>query len=160
MSEIKKAVDAVKKHARTMQAYIDLANAIEGIGSIEQAERDANRRKDEAYKIADKAVEAKNKAILELKDLEERIRERNKICDGLIDEAEKKAQSIIDRAETDYVGKMKKVESEKKIVASQIADAQEELRSVHREIATKRKEYEGLEKKFSDLKRKLEGILK
>lgn len=42
MADVRKAIEAVKLQARTFQAVIDLANALESIGSVEQAQREAS----------------------------------------------------------------------------------------------------------------------
>lgn len=92
MADLKKAIEAVKLQARTFQSVIQLAEALEGITSIEQAKRELDIRIHQLAQDHDKLVQ-------ENLTLHMGIEEQHRKAKQIVDDAEHAAKMTRDVAE-------------------------------------------------------------
>jgi DNA repair exonuclease SbcCD ATPase subunit len=152
MSRASQAADDIKNLATKFRSLLTLAEALEAIGSIEQAERDAKSRKDKA--VAEEAVSAQQLtlAVARLKTAEEKIADVDRNAAEIIRNAEDKAASIISEAKAS--ASAISAESDKRVdaVKQDIVILRGSLQALQGKIDEKTAELANLTKAIEDAK--------
>ena len=152
MGELQNATDQVRLLAKGFKAFLQVVEAADRLGGIEQGEREAVSRREAANKAADQAEAEKDAA-----------KERMERAKQQAVENERKAQAILEQAQTDAAG----ITGKAAVKASQIlADAEKAKVAAHADAASarellvetgnaivqKKKELAAVEKAIADLR--------
>jgi len=160
MKNLSKAGEDLKSLANRLKAIVEVADALEAIGSIEQAERSALAQKDKAYSAAaeaEKACEiqkgllAKAKEAVEAehnkaKDLNERARF---VSDGLLENARGKAAVIV-----------KDADAKSDAIAASVKAAKAELFMIIADCENAKEDLAKFKSELEEVKKKLSAFIK
>ena len=146
MADIKAAIENVKSLSRTFQSVIDLADALEGMSSIEQAVNDK-----------------KNKIVVLDKEITTKIVDRDKITDEL-----QKQNDLLEQIKSDTTTEADKIINEAKEDAARIKDdahqlaktaldkSKAQLKQMADTLASTELQKRAVEQELSDLNAKIE----
>ena len=160
MSKLIKVAEDVKGLAKRFQGFFDLAQALEEIGSLEQAAKDAIIAKDKNYEEVEKskvAVEESKKDLL--KALSEIEFAENKAKD-IVSVAYEKATKIVSDAHEESLKAKAEIEKNKKIIDLNFVAAGKELLALDSEVLAKKQELNALKKEVEEVKQKFAALLK
>ena len=166
MAEINKgAIDGVKRVAKVFEAVIDLADALEGIASIEGATKEANQRLDVARKAEAEVATSIEEKKQELKQLTGKKADHLTKIDGMLKDAEIRVADMMADAKNSVSNTMamarvkaETMESEANMVVLAInekaAEAQAKLDAILSDIAKASDERSKLQKAIDAIKNK------
>lgn len=160
MSNLIKVAEDVKGLAKKFQGILNLAQALEEIGSLEQAARDAVIAKDKNYEEVEKskaAVEESKKDLL--KALSEIEFAENKAKD-IVNVAYEKATKIVSDAHEESLKAKAEIEKNKKIIDENFVAAGKELLALESDVLVKKQELNALKKEVEEVKQKFAALLK
>lgn len=160
MSKLIKVAEDVKGLAKRFQGFFDLAQALEEIGSLEQAAKDAIIAKDKNYEEVEKskvAVEESKKDLL--KALSEIEFAENKAKD-IVSAAYDKSTKIISDAHEKSLKADADIEKRQKLIDEKFVAAGKELVSLESEVLAKKQELSALKKEVEEVKQKFAALLK
>lgn len=120
--------------ARTFQSVIDLAQAVDEIGGIEQAEAKARQRNVATQKETQGIQAELATATSDLKDAKAAVKKAQQDAEGIITQAKQDAQSIVVLARTDGATALKEATDAKKAVEAETAKKQKALKELNSEI--------------------------
>ena len=145
MANITEAIENVRSLSRTFQSVIDLASALEGMNSIEQA---LNEKKLLSTKLEDDIK--KKKDIVYTLDLE--ISKGDEELETIKQDSETEAQSIITEARQEA----KKIKDEaSKLAHETLAKSKTDLKNVTDSIISIENKKQALENEYNDIEAKL-----
>lgn len=159
MSNIKTAVDKVRNAGETFRAIVEIAEVLDGIGSIEQAEREANSRRDKAYKEADKAGEFLSEKQSELDEIAKKIDRLKDKARGELKDYESRGEEIVKLAEKKYMEIIESANNEKESIKKANRSSLLELQDLKGQIKGKHEELEKIEKHIVKLKTSVAGLI-
>lgn len=146
MSEKIHAADAIRASIRQFKALSEFADALEKVGSIEQAEKEANAATNTARAEADKAKEQANKANQVLAQLQETTRLKLIENEQLEKDWTEKAQAEVLELKTNAKEKANRAVQEAQTKAdSLIAGAQSKLIELNAQVSDTRTTLKQLE---------------
>lgn len=160
MTNLIKVAEDVKILAKRFEGFFELAKALEEIGSIEQAGREAVIAKDKNYEEV-----AKVKLALEesKKDFSKALSEiefaENKAKD-ILNKAHEKATLIISEANEKSLKFEAEIEKTKKIIDENFIAAGKELVALESDVLVKKQELNALKKEVEEVKQKFAALLK
>lgn len=158
MGSPSQAAAEIKSIAARLRGFIEVADTLDKLGNLDQAVRDAETRKNAAYKDAEKVVAAlktKNdelaKADAEVKASVEKVRETVLTAEAtaatIIAEAKEKAQELVRRAHEDV-----------KNAEKQRASLVTEMAAMNDKTITKSNELAQINRQIQETKAKLAAI--
>jgi len=160
MSNAMKAADDIKSLASKFRAVLEVASVLEKIGSLDQATRDAESRKNKAY-------DDEKKALLLCMDLDgkvalkqEAIKVAEEQADYIVVKAKQKAAEIFEEAQAKKVAESAKAAEAKAYADACVVAKKAELESVSKLIAEKQVELEAVTSQIDSVKSKLALFLK
>lgn len=160
MSNAQEAAENIKSLANKFKSLFQAAEELEKIGSLEQAARDAEIRKDAAYKEADQAQ-------AELKFLKNVINERElavhdleKSMDQMEVNANAKASQICSDGQAKADEILNVANQRKSMIEGEIKSARQELDRVKNEISMKNEELIHFNKEIAAMKAKVSAFVK
>lgn len=148
MSNTSKAAEDIKGLAKKFSGFLEVASVLEKIGSLEQAERDANSRKEKAYKEAEEAQSMSEKqkielakAVAEVEVMKNKSLELeqfgNKRFSDIVKDAKEKSEQIINEANANKAIIVNEIELEvikHNKIKEDIEKAKVELASIESQI--------------------------
>ena len=144
MSDLINVADQVKAWAKRNEAIAQLAEALERVGSIEQAESEAQQRL-ETLRSEIAAVDGRREAALDALN-EAEIAARDTLANAQAQAAKLKRQG-----EADAAAKLQEADDEgKKILAEARLRATQVLNDAHEKVAGKKRDAEALEKEAQE----------
>lgn len=156
MANITQAIENVRNLSRTFQSVIDLADALEGMASVEQAIREANI----ALVNATKEKESIDQELIKTQD------ELAKAQDSLktiVDDASKRAHQILSAAQANASYLEQAAQDEANEIAANtkkfLSESEQELHDVEAKTAIAAKELADIEAKITRAKAKMAEIL-
>jgi len=159
MSSLKVA-DDLKAFVKKFQVLSDLADVLEKVGSLEQAERDASIRKDKAYADA-----ANAQAVLEAKGLE--VSKADTLISMKEEEAGKvykagqaKAAEVVEAAKVQASQIVQAGLAQKKVLEEQVSNEKMRLSDVRSQVAEAGVELQNYQAQLEDIKAKLSSFMK
>lgn len=160
MSNAMKAADDLKSIAKRFQGIMEVAQILEKIGSLEQAERDAVARKEAAY------AEEK-KAQLLILDLDGKIavkQEAIKIAesqaDHIVVKAKEKAQQVYNELAEKNAASLKQANEIKVLAEAAVSAKRVEVEELNKLISAKKLELEDVSSQIAAVKSKLSALFK
>lgn len=160
MSKLIKVAEDVKGLAKRFQGFFDLAQALEEIGSLEQAAKDAIIAKDKNYEEVEKskvAVEESKKDLLKaLSEIEFAENKAKDIVSAAYDKSTKimsDAQALCLKADAD-------IEKRQKLIDEKFVAAGKELLALESDVLAKKQELNALKKEVEEVKQKFAALLK
>lgn len=160
MSTPQKACEDIKNLAQRFKGFIEVGELLEKIGNIEQAERDAVSRMNQAYLAAEEADKAKVLAEEDLRIAKSKIEhakaEALKIEQAAYDQRLETLKSAAERGQEI----VKEAEAKKSAILSEIAGHRSGLEQVQIQIVESRKELDDLKAKIEEVKSKFSALLK
>jgi chromosome segregation ATPase len=147
MSNLSKAGEDLKFLANKFQALYSVAEVLERIGSLEQAERDALAKKDAAYAKAEEAIKKAERANATLAHAEESVEVAKTLAadhnvraqayySAKVVAAEGKAEAILAEA----ADKKRGVEEQTKAARAELASVQEKIQFTSKELGSLKEE--------------------
>ena len=159
MSELINVADQVRAGAKRLEWVLQLADALERVGSLEQAEKEAKKATEKAKKDLEKAKSDLAKAADKLRDAEESVpkavSQANAVLAGaheeakalanqakadaaaIINAAQGKAQATVDAAISQAAGIAEQIKAEKSVLAQyqgETVKAIKDLAKIHEDI--------------------------
>lgn len=158
MSNANKVADDIKGFVKKFKWMQEAAEYLEKVGSLEQAERDANKRKENAYKeaeeaslMADKKKLELAKASAELEEIKNKSLETeqlgNKRFSDIVKEAKEKAEQIVNEANAN-----------KSVILNEIELKVTAHNKVLEDIERAKVELAGIETQIKDMKNKIAAL--
>lgn len=160
MSNPTKAAEDLKGFANRFRAILEVADLLEKLGSLQQAERDAVIKKDAAYAAADAAVAKLSGLQAQIASLERALEEAQAKGKVMEQGAQFKAQQILAAAEAEAKEVIAAATKHRVEVDAAAKEALKELALVNSAVATKREEQAQVEKEVSALKAKIAALVK
>lgn len=158
MSNFSKSADDIKSIAAKFKGFLELADALDKIGSVEQAARDAETKKNFCYEQAAVASEELEKAKKKLESAEAGIFAANAKAKEIENNAFKKAEEIY----SDALDKIQAIQDEAskkhKALDDKFLAAVNEHNSVVSEIVAKKEELEKLKSELQQIKSKFASL--
>jgi len=159
VSNLSKVAEDVKGLAKKFQSILELAAALDGIGSIEQATRDAESAKMKAYNEMELAKFSLSDAKKDLAKAEEAIKAADAKAYDIASKANEKAAEILAEAVSVSNKKIQEGDKKKLVLDAQFNDACKELASLQAEIAGKKNELEDVKAQINSIKSKLQAFV-
>lgn len=154
MSNFSKAADDIKTIASKLKQFIELSEALEKIGSVEQAARDAEAKKSLAYKETEAAYAELEKAKKKLEAAEAGIFAANVKAKDLEEAAFNKAKAIVSEAHDKAAAVEKAMQAKSKELDQKFIAATAELKNYNDEIAAKAEELAHIKAEIDAVKAK------
>ena len=138
MSDLLNVADQVKTGARRLQWILQLADALERVGSLEQAERETTQRlnaaRDELANLESGLSQARTRAPQIIAEAEARAREIEATALAQAQEVDAAAAARAMRADADHKARMQVLHAEEQTVADATRQARSTLERVRAEI--------------------------
>jgi len=159
MSNLIKAAEDIRSLAKRFAPIFAVADALEKIGSIEQAERDAVIRKDAAY-----AEEEKAKAVLaakheQLKAVELDIEAAKQKAEEIVSKAHAKAEEIVALSHEKSDAIVKDAKSQKEIIEKAIDSHRVKFQDLTVLIEQKKAELDKINLELEKMKAKIAAFV-
>lgn len=159
MSSLAKAADDIKKLAVRLKPILELGEVLEGIGSIENAASEADRRKQDAYSAAEAAKEAQTAAEGQLAEAQQRVTDAHNEAAGVKSAAEIERVSIIQKASQEAARIIESANKQKAEANHLADDANKKLQDVNAQVEASRKALENYTKKIEEAKQKIRELI-
>lgn len=160
MSHYSKIADEVKVLAKRFQGILELSKALEEIGTVENAAKEALMLKDKARVELDKAKAELVSAQNALESKKEEVKAAELKVGDVLDLAHKKAQVIIEAAKEKAAEVEVAIEKRKSLFDEKFVAAGRELSGLDVELSSKKFELEALKKEVESVKSKFSALLK
>lgn len=160
MSDLKQAIDQVKRFRGFMQAVIDLGDAVERIESLEHATAEAAAIKVKALKERDAAEAELEKATARIRAAEANIEKAQVLASGVLEEAKAGARKILSAAERDAEKVISKAHEENERLKESIEVMKGRQLAAANAATLKQAELADLEAKIVKARKQAEAILK
>lgn len=160
MSQYSKSVDDVKVLAKKFQGIIELASALEEIGKVENAAKEAQSLKEKCEKDYESAKAKLESFNMELLAKQEEVKAAEFKVGDLLDLAHKKAQVIVEAAQEKSKQVDMMLEKRKALFDEKFISAGKELSALEAEAVVKKSELEALKKEVEEVKSKFSALLK
>lgn len=135
MSQVLKAADDIKSFASRIRGFLEVAETLERIGNLEQAQSEAQSKTNAVLKN----VESIEALITEKKELisklDSQLEEAKKMADGIISEAKKRAVEIFNEAGIKSNDVVRAASDKKSSIEQDIVSASEKLADIVLKIA-------------------------
>lgn len=158
MSNAMKAADDIKALATRLRSILEVADVLEKVGNLEQAVRDAENRKNAAYKESEKAVnqaEAKNEELAIIK-LE--IESTKAIVSDRLSQTKLQAEQIIENAKAKASNIIKEAEEMRSNSSAHVRAETLKVDALKRDIAQLEGVLTGIKNHIQEAKRKITEI--
>lgn len=155
MSNLSKAADDLKNFANKFKAILEVSAALEEIGSIEQAKRDADIAKEQAYKAVSDVKAKHVEALAHLEKIKGDIDTAKGTHVKVEDWSKAKAIEIVGDANKTAAKIIQDAEYKKTQFDKFVADKNDELNQINSDIASKQSEFNEITKQIKDVKAKL-----
>lgn len=159
MTNIKEAVIQVENLSRMFRALQTVGEALESIGSIEQAEREAKAAKEQAIKETEKAKAEEAKAQEELKATKGKLTDAKAKADDIVSAAQAKAVEIEAVAQVDAGNIVATAKGELANMLDKVSKYHAESKALDGLIADKQAELDAINKKVEDAKARIAKIM-
>ena len=160
MSNAMKAADDLKSIAKRFQGIMEVAQILEKLGSLEQAERDAVVRKDAAYAEEKKAqlliLELDGKVAMK----QEAIKKAEELAEGIVLKAKEKAQQVYNELAEKNAAALKQSNEIKVLAEAAVSAKRVEVEDLNKQIAAKKLELEDVSSQIAAVKAKLSALFK
>jgi hypothetical protein len=160
MSKLIKVAEDVKGLAKRFQGFFDLAQALEEIGSLEQAAKDAIIAKDKNYAEVEKSKAALEKAKEDFAKAFSEIEFAENKAKEIVNGAYEKATLIVSDANQKSLSVDAEIEKRKKLIDDKFVAAGKELVALESDILVKKQELNALKKEVEEVKQKFAALLK
>lgn len=160
MSNYSKIADEVKVLAKRFQGIIELSKALDEVGSVEIAAKEAFMLRDKARAEFEKAKGELELAKEELNSKKEEVKAAELKVTDILELAHKKAQAIVDAAKEKAVEADALIEQRKSLFDEKFVAAGKELSGLDAQISSKKIELESLKKDIEDVKKQIAKFLK
>lgn len=158
MSLIQAAED-IKSLAAKFKSIISVSEALEKVGSIEQAEHEALARKQKAYAAADEAIKALSARKADLEEFEKQCALKHKEHEAVVAQQESKAAAIVDEATKRSLSIFSAAKLEKASLEMKNAAARKELLAIQADVDAKAKELSVLQGNLKEVKAKISAFV-
>lgn len=159
MSNLSHAADSIKSMAAKFKGFLEVADALDKIGSIEQAERDAIIAKDKAYKDLEEGKMALAELQGDYEAADKKLIEIQKACVAKEEAAKAKAIDIVSEANKTAEQIIKNAEFKKTEFDKYVAQKNDALNLINSEISQKKAEYDNIVEKIKEVKAKLSAFV-
>ena len=160
MSNPMKAAEDLKVLANRFRSILEVADVLEKIGSLEQAERDAASRKDRAYAEEKKAhlllLDLDGKVALK----QEAIKLAEEQAEEVVAKAKEKAQAVYAEMAEKNAAHLKQISELKLSADAAIIAKRLELDDVKSQVQAKKVELEEVSSQIAAVKSKLSSLFK
>lgn len=160
MSDAMKAADDLKVLANRLRPLFDVADVLERIGSLEQAEREAGIR---LQKTKDAEEEAKNVLDDRVRDLskaEQKVEEALEKSVQIENAAQTKSDKIIEAADSRAIMIIRNATDQKKVLDAEIISKRGQLAQIQEAIDAKNEELSNLKREIEAAREKIAAFMK
>lgn len=160
MSDARKAAEDLKLFANRIRPLLDVADALERIGGLEQAERESESRADKAKTAAADAQKLLDKKNAELEEVKVEI---TKTQDNIIvmeNKAQDKCDEILRIADEKAVNIIKSANEQKKNIENQIIEKRGQVAQLQEAIDAKKEELTKINNEIEAAKEKIASFVK
>lgn len=160
MSNAMKAAEDIKQLARKFKPLFDAAEALEQIGSLEQAKRDAEIAKDKSYKEVE-LIKADIQALgFDFEKAQVRVAEAGEKAEQVEKRAYEKAQIILGEAEKKASDIVYSAQKQVRVFEGEKASLEQEVKSAKLEVLEKKKELQSIIDQIAEMKSKIAAFVK
>lgn len=160
MSQILKAVDDIKNFASKFRGLAEVAETLEKIGSLEQAEKEAKNKADAAVKLAGEyEIEAISKQ-KRVSKLDEEIEYAKKSAEEIIAGAKQRAMSIVDEAGVKGNDLLRVVSEKKVAFDKELKDLRDKMGLVTAAVSEKEAVLAAINAQINKAKEQVASLLK
>lgn len=160
MSQVQKAADDIKSFVSRIRGFIEVADTLEKIGSIEQAEREAKAKADAARSDAASAVSDLAQKQEKVSKIDEEIAYAKKSAEEIVANANKRAMSMVDEAGTRAQEIVRDASGHKDAIVKEISDLGVKRGELSAFIAEKEKELAAVVNKIAEAREKVASLFK
>jgi len=160
MSDLIKAADDIRIFAAKVKGFVSVAEAIEKIGSFDQAAKDAEARKNKAYEAEVKAVKSLEVAEADLKLAHGKIAEAEEKSALIEQTAHARANTIIAEAHAKSDAVLAEGVAKKAKLASDVIEARAELGDLMDKIEQAKADLQVIKAQKEEVKKQLSAFLK
>jgi hypothetical protein len=168
------AAEAVRRLARQYEAMVEAANTLERIGSLEQAEKEANERlfalnareveAQRRVEDADRLVTLANQGATEAKDraeaqCREKVAASKAEAQAIVENARTEAQGIVSAARTEAEGVRAQTEQERRVNTEAFAAVRADVLAVQADLERKRAELADIEGRIAAARAQAAAII-
>jgi len=157
-NDLMQAAEAVKTHGRVLRAVIKLADEVEKLGSIDQAEAEAQQRLDATKQKVDAITDVLNNAKQQLADTDASITAAQAKAEGIVADAKVNAESIIATANDTAQGIVAKANADASSIGETIATKQSALDTINVAIGEQQDVLDGINEKLAAVKTQAAAI--
>jgi chromosome segregation ATPase len=158
MSDVQKAAHDFRALAAKFRIFLEVADTLERIGSLEEAERSAIKRKDSAVALETEAKASLAKVHHDLDNRKQGVKEAKEQAEVIISDAHIKAEAIRSGAKLDASVTIDAVGHEKSKVEEQVNNLRSELTRVQSQLDLKRKELEAITKQINNTRERIAAL--
>ena len=155
MSNSIKAAEDIKNLAKRFQGFIEAAQYLEKIGSLEQCEAEAKVRKDKAISEANDAVAMADRKKQELKLSEDAIEQAKQKASDIEAFGQKRFSEIVQEAKEKASRVEIEAEKNKSIIMNEVEKKVNELNSLKKSIDDSKVELESIKIQIKEMKDKI-----
>lgn len=159
MSNFRKAADDIGSLVNKLKPLFELKEFLDGVGSVEQLAHEANIRKENALKEAEKASESLKQANARLEVAEAKIEAAHSKAFGIENGAKEKVASLLAEAKIESAKIIAEANAYKQEVDHKFSAACKELASVQAELAGKKNELEDVKEQFNSILNKFKALV-
>lgn len=160
MSHASKAAEDIKSFASRVRSFLEVADALEKIGSLEQAESEALVKADRARQEGAAAEAEANKKKADLAKVDEEIEYARKSAEEIVSNAKTRAMAMLDEAGVKANETVRMASDRKSSVESEILTAGEKLRGLLSTIAEKESVLKAVNSKIEEAREKVASLFK
>lgn len=155
MSNSMNAAQDLKHIASKFRGILEVADLLERIGSLEQAERDAIIRKDLAYKEANEADLTIDSKKQELAEIEKAKAKTQLEVETMISEGKKKYDEVVSNALSQRDEILAKAQNRKLEIAQEAQALMDDMSKTKKELEIKKDELSFIQEQLKEAKRKI-----
>lgn len=160
MSQILKAVDDIKGLASKFRGFLEVAETLEKIGSLEQAEREANNRAEIARvgcDVADKNLAVKQEQVSKL---DAEIDYAKKAAEEIIANAKQRSMNIVDEAGVKGNDMLRVVSEKKAAFEKELKDLRDKMGVVTTAVSEKESVLAAINAQINKAKEQVASLLR
>ena len=159
MSNATKAAEDILSFASRIRSFLDVAEFLKGLGSLEQAESELKIKVKSANEEALKAIgDAAGKKLIVAK-LDEEIEYARKSAEEIVANAKSRAMSIVDEGGVEANKIVRGASDKKSLIENQIKDLDAKLYDVKNAIAAQESILRAVTSKIEEAKAKVASLL-
>lgn len=160
MSDLIKVAEDVKGLAKKFRGILELADALEEIGKLEQAAKEAQNLKQIAHDELNKIKESIEASKKDLEAAELSVSYANAKADKIVEAAHAKGSDIINQAVLKSNDVAWGIEKNKRSMDEKFISAGKELASIETDVVLKKQELEAVKKELEAVKQRFASLLK